>query len=309
MRQLRLRARWYGPTCVTVLTLGMILGGCGASSNTAAGRVSAAGTATATATPFPSPTTSPAEVEMPGCPPVGLGPVPPRYGAVGALKVSIPQRWTALDYPDELMPNGEPNAPYQLSASAVTNFQPSPPVNPSLNMGYALEVCNQTSTSHTLTSLSAGIARFTPSSGPLNVWHICQDGPYNAATKQTTGGCGGAFGGVYQLTATLPADSAGASAPAATHSGGTVLPLAIGPNQSLTFVIAINGLTSQGTYALDFGVGVDGASPATLTPSDGAFLIAPSPTVWTGTACQTPAMQAHIPAASHDTYYVCPPAS
>lgn len=304
-----MRVRRFGFVCAAMLALGMILGGCGASPTTPVGRVSAASTATSTATPFfPTATPPPASAEAPGCPPVGLGPVPPGYGTVGALKVSIPQRWSALDFPDELMPNGEPNAPYQLPAIAVTNFQPNPPVNPSLDTGYALQLCNQTSASHTLTSLSAGIARFTPSSGPVTVWHICGDGPYNAATKQTTPGCGGGFGGVYQLTATFPTTSAGTSAPAATPSGGTILPLAIAPNQSLTFLIAIRGLTSQGTYALDFHVGVDGASPATLAPSDGAFMIAPSPTVWTGTACQAPAMQAHIPAASHDTYYVCPPA-
>lgn len=305
----RVGSRWLGSVGVGVLVLGMILGGCGVSSATPDGRVSASATATATATPFPTPTMAPADVEVQGCPPVELGPVPPRYTTVGALKLSIPQRWTALDYPDELMPNGEPDAPYQLPASVVTNFQPNPPVNPNLKTGYALEVCNQTSISHALTSLSVGIARFTPSSGPVTVWHICGDGPYNAATKQTTTGCGGGFGGVYQLTATLPSTSAGTSAPATVGSSGTILPLTIGPNQSITFVTAIKGLTSQGTYALDLRVGVDGAAPATLAPSDGAFMIAPSATIWTGTTCQTPAMQARIPAASHDTYYVCPPAS
>ncbi len=103
--------------------------------------------------------------------------------------------------------SSEPNAPYQLTASAVTNYQPNPPANPSLNMGYALQLCNQTGQSHTLTSLSVCIERFTPSSGPVTVWHLCGDGPYNAATKQTTGGCGGSFGGVCQLAATLPAAS------------------------------------------------------------------------------------------------------
>lgn len=306
-----LRAKRLGSVGIVVLALGLILGGCGASPTAPTGRVSAVATATATATatPFPTPTTSPADVQMQGCPPVGLGPVVPKYTAVGALKVSIPQRWTGLDYPSELMPSTAPNAPYQLPAGAVTNFQPDPPVNPSLETGYALQLCNQTGTSHTLIRLDVGIARFTPSSGPISVWHMCQDGPYDAATKATTGGCGGALGEVYLLTATLPKTSAGTSAPAATPSGGTVLPLTIGPNQSITFVIAIKGLTSQGTYALDLRVGVDGAPPATLAPSDGAFMIAPSPNIWTGTACQTPAMQAHIPAASHDTYYVCPPAS
>ena len=325
-----------GSIGVAALTLGMILAGCAASSSTTAsrattgGQAAAASTATTAAlstaaaaastaaagTPFPTATTDPATVEFAGCPPVGSGPVPPQYGTVEGLKVSIPQRWASADYPEELMPNNEPNAPYQvpLTASEATQagaFHPNPPVNPSLSNGYALQVCNQTSASHTLTSLSVTIASFTPSSGPVTVWHVCQDGPYDAATKQTTPGCGGGLGAIDWLAATLPHDSTGATAPAIAnaqaHSSGPNLPIAIGPNKSITFLVAVNGLTSQGTYALSFGLSVDGASPTSLTPSDGSFLIAPSAVVWTGTACETSAMQAHISATSQDTYYVCPP--
>lgn len=329
MRQARrLFLGWIG---VAALTLSMVLGGCGASPTPTGGTTSAASTATAGAlasaaaaastaaaagTAFPAATTDPATVEAPGCPAVGLGPVAPGYSAVDGLKVSIPQRWAALDFADELMPNNEPNAPYQvpLSASEVQQagaFHPNPPVNPSLATGYAIQVCNQTSASHTVTGLSVNIASFSPSSGPVTVWHICQDGPYDAATKQTTGGCGGAVGQVDTLTATLPNDSTGASAPAAVnaqaHSTGPNPPIAIGPNESVVFLVAVDGLTSQGTYALTFSIRIDGAAPATMAPSDGSFLIAPSAVVWTGTACQTPAMQAHIPATTQDTYYVCPP--
>jgi hypothetical protein len=74
-------------------------------------------------------------------------------------------------------------------------------------------------------------------------------------------------------------------------------------------LVAVDGLTSQGTYALSFGIRVDDAAAVTLTPSDGSFLIAPAAVVWTGTACQTPAMQAQFPPASQDTFYVCPPAA
>ena len=115
-------------------------------------------------------------------------------------------------------------------------------------------------------------------------------------------------GGVDWLAATLPSASAGASVLAtANPHGGVNLPASIGPHKSIQVLIAVDGLTRQGMYALSFGVRVDGASPATLTPSDGAFVMAPSASVWTGTACQTPTMQAQIPAASTDAYYVCPP--
>lgn len=308
MRLARARSRCL--VSVVALVLGMILSACGAS---VTARQEATSTTAPTATPYPTATVSPSDVEVAGCPAVPLGPVSPQYTTVDGLKVSIPQRWTALDYPSTLMPSNLPNAPYQISAGAVTNYQPNPPVNPSLATGYALQVCNQTSASHTLNNVSVTIARFTPSSGPVAAWHMCQDGPYNAATKQTTTGCGGGLGGVALLEASLPSDAAGASAAAIASSkfshGGPTPPFAIGPNQSVTFVIAVSGLTSQGTYALSFGLSLDGAALTTLTPSDGPFLIAPTATVWTGTACKSAAMQAHIPAASQDTYYVCPPAS
>lgn len=315
-----------GSIGVAALALGMILSGCGGatigqgtatSTATAAALASAAAAASTAAagTPFPTATTDPAMVEVAGCPSVGLGPVQPRYSSVGGLKVSIPHRYTPLDYPSELMPNNAPNAPYKVPLTANETqagaFHPNPPVNPSLATGYALQVCNQTSAAHTVTSLSVTIASFTPSSGPVTVWHLCQDGPYNAATKQTTGGCGGAAGGVDWLAATLSNNRTGATGPVTANAQGQSAnpPFAIGPNKSVVFLIAVKGLTSQGTYTLSFGVSIDGAAPATLAPSDGAFLIAPAATVWTGTACQTPAMLAHIPAASQDTYYVCPPTS
>jgi hypothetical protein len=305
----RLSSGWIG---VAALTLGVLLGGCGAAPATAGGP----GAGAATSTPLPTATAGPpaapslASLELTGCPPVALGSVAPQYSAVGSLKVSIPHRWASLDYPEELMPSNAPGVPYQVQLTAGA-FQPNPPVNPSLATGYALQFCNQTGVPHTISGLSVSIASFTPNSGLVNVWHICQDGPYDAATKQTTGGCGGGLGEVDFLAATLPDDSTGATAPATDNPqfGGVNLPVVIGPNQYIVLLVAVKGLTSQGMYTLNFGVSVDGAAPATLAPSDGAFLIAPSARVWTGTACQTPAMQARIPASSQDTYYVCPPAA
>jgi len=297
-----------GSIGVAALTLGVILGGCGGTATSRMGQ----GAAANTPTPRPAATATTSSAAIPavaGCPPVGFTPTQPRYVALGALNVSIPAR--VQDYPSELMPNNAPNAPYQIAASAVNTYAPNPAVNPSLSAGYFFQLCNGTAAPHTLTSLSVNIARFTPSGGSVNVWHICQDGPYDSATGQTTPGCGGAFGGVGFLAASLPSDSTGASAPATANPqyGGVKLPASIGPNEAIGVVVAVNGLTSQGTYALSFGISVDGAAQTVVTPSDGPFLIAPSAIVWTGTACQTPAMQAHIPASSQDTHYVCPPAS
>lgn len=111
----------------------------------------------------------------------------------------------------------------------------------------------------------------------------------------------------------MPQNTTGASADALANnqagSGGPNLPVTIGPNTSIVFLIAVNGLITQGMYTLSFGIGVDDIVPVGLEPSDGSFLIAPSAKVWTGTACQTPAMQALVPASSQDVYYVCPPAA
>ena len=296
-----------------VLTLGMLLSGCGSAHTSTVGRLA---TATATITPYPTATTDPASVEFAGCPAVALGPVAPAYTAVAGLKVSIPQRWTSLDYPSALLPNNAPSAPYQVPLTADEAqsgiFQPTPPVNPALKNGYALQVCNQTDAAHTLIGLNVTIASFAPSSGSVAVWHLCADGPFDAATGQTTGGCGGSLGGVDWLAATLPSASTGATAPAIANAkedhAGPSLPIALAPNTSIVLLVAVNGLTSQGTYTLSFDLSLDGASPTGLAPSDGAFLLAPAATIWTGTACQAPAMRAHIPVASHDIYYVCPPA-
>ncbi len=302
---------WLG---AAALTAGMLLSGCSGAST--------AGTAheapTKTPAPWPTVAQSPTPTDSTvyisgvaedmGCPTYANN-TQLRYISVGALALAVGGR--LLDYPSEQMPSNVPNAPYQLTAGAVTSYAPNPPVNPTLSNGYLLQICNQTNTEHTLSGLRVNIASFTPSSGPVNIWHICEGGPYNAATKQTTTGCGGALGAVMWLQATLPADSAGASAPTIpnAHAETASLPVSIAPNHTLAVLVAVDGLTSQGTYMLSFSVGVDGGAPAIVTPSDGPFFIAPAAVVWTGMACQTPIMQAHIPAATQDTYYVCPPAS
>lgn len=296
-----------------VLICGLLVAGCGTSSAAAVRALSTATAAAPTATVAPETTLSPDATPSPetidgmaGCP-ASIA-APQQMVAVGALMVASPHR--ALDYPSELLPSDAPQAPYRVATSeAAGNFQPNPPVNPSLSSGYSVLVCNETNAPHTLTSLTVTISSFTPSSGSVHTWHVCDGGAYNAATKQTTTGCGGGFGATLGLVATLPKDSAGASAAAVAKAGSTDLPVIIKPREAILMMVAVNGLTSQGTYALSFGVRVDEATPSSLSPDDGSFLIAPSAVIWTGTACETPAMQAQIPAASQDTYYVCPPAS
>ncbi len=297
----------FGSIGAAALTLVMVLSGCGAAVAGGQGAVENVATAAPTSTPFPTATedTAASVVQSPGCPPLST-PTQPAYVAVGALSVSIPQRLDS--YPSALMPNNAPSAPYQVPLTAselqVGAFHPNPPVNPQLASGYVIQICDRTGAAHALTGMSVRIASFTPRGGAVTAWHICQDGPYDAATRQTTPGCGGGFAGA-RLTATLSSDSAGASASVT----GAAWPVTIGPNQSIVIAVAVNGLSAQGVYTLSFGVSVDGAAPVALAPSDGSFLMAPSATVWTGTACETSAMLAQIPASSQDAYYVCPPAA
>jgi hypothetical protein len=289
--------------CIGMAALVLVLGlnGCGAATTA---RAAATSTPTAAATAVPSPTATLTAADLPqspGCQALET-PTPPQSITVGGLLVSIPQR--VLDYPSELMPTNEPKVPYRIAANAVNDYAPTPPVNPSLTPGYLFQFCNETSAALALSMITVNIDSFIPSSGPVTVWRLCQGGPYDAATKQTSEGCGGGASGP-NLVATFQSDRPGASAPVT----GLGWPVVVAPNTSVVMTIGANGLASQGTYALSFGVSVGGAAPAAVMPSDGPFLIAPHVAVWTGTACQSSAMQALIPPSSQDAYFVCPPSS
>lgn len=271
---------------------------------------------TATSAPTPTAEASNAQLStMVGCPSLP-DPTQPQFTMVGSLKVSIPRFSPAHNYPETLVPNDAPKAPYKvpLTSSEVENstWHPHPLVNPSL--AYEIEVCNTTSAGHTLSHLGMSITTFTPSSGPYTVWHICGGGTYDAATKTTTPGCGGGLGGpgVDFLTATFGKDAAGATSPATASAdyGGPNLPLSIAPGRSVLLFVNMKGLASQGTYTMSMALGVDGATPRAVQPSDSSFIIATSPTIWTGTACEnSPTMMAQIPPSAKGTYYVCPPQS
>lgn len=258
----------------------------------------------ATITPLPTATNGPQPLTLqPGCPATPTQ-VQPAYVTSDGLEVSVPRR--SNDYPSELLPASvlnAPAAPYHLATAAVTNFAPNPVVNPLMPPGYFIQICNKSNVSRTLTGIKATIASFSARSGNLAVWHICGEGPFNPATKQSTPGCGGASMGPL-LTATIDNVAVGASAEVA----GGVWPQVIAPGQSASLFASVKGLASQGMYTLRFTITVDSGAPITLTPSDGAFLEAPNARVWTGTACLTAAMQAKLPAPAQDAWYVCPPA-
>lgn len=288
--------------------LGTTLAGCGASSTPREGAVATPPptiTALPTVTAMPTSTTRPTATTggKSGCTGDFYGQPQPTT-AVGALSVTTPI--PALQYPySEVPASASSTKPYQVANGA----QPNPPVNPSLGTGYVVVLCNETSTAHTLTSLTVNIASFSATSGMVREWSVCNGGEYDASSKQViVGGCGGGLAVDDYLTATLPSDSTGASGSAFARSGYANLPIQIAPGHAFSLTVGVSGLTSQGMYSLKIGVAADHGTPVMLAPgSGGSFLIA-SAVQWTGKNCQTPAMQSQMPPASQPTFYVCAPA-
>jgi hypothetical protein len=86
------------------------------------------------------------------------------------------------------------------------------------------------------------------------------------------------------------------------------LPLALAPGQSAKVDVTLTAPTAPGTYTFAFGLVVDSAAPAYFSATQ-PTLYAPVAQAWSGQNCMTSAMQAQIPMATQDTYYICPPAS
>lgn len=164
------------------------------------------------------------------------------------------------------------------------------------------------------------IGQFTAGSGTIRVRNDCDTG-YNAFAKGEIGSgspnhCSDRVVASDYLVATLPSDSAGTTAEAqyvgpepGEQVVGASLPVRIDPGHSITLDVTVNGLIQQGTYALKFGLSIDGKAPMSVAPSDGPVLIAPNTMIWKGINCQSPSMLAQIPAAAQDIWYTCPPAS
>lgn len=284
--------------------------------------LSTRGPASPSPTPTPStslttPTTTSLSIVANPCQPKSL--VSAEAVRVGDVYISLPGR--PVDNPYALLPSGVPDAPYQVPADAInTLFQPNPPVNPNLGFGsgYTIEVCNQTSKPHVLSSLSVTITHFSPSTAAIREWTA--DGVYNTALGQAIGT--GTFDLFHDdflndyLQATFPSDASGVTVPVqhATGVSGITsavdrdLPLTIQPNSAFILAVSIDGLTSEGTYTLAFNVSIDGGASTAVAPANGSFVIASNAVPWTGKNCEVPAMRAQIPPATEPTYYVCPPA-
>lgn len=280
----------------------VILAGCGRT-------VSAITTsaATPTATLFPTPTRTP-------LPTPTLGPIDcasqlsnaPNLVHSGDLLVSME---FSLAYPSHKLPDGIPLAPYKMTPDLTGKIPPDPSVNPYLTEpsgGYYASVCNTSSgATHTLTSLSLSITSFTPYSGTVNQWNVC-DGGYARPNGFQGGGCGGAIADPNCARATFPASAGtGASTPLApTQCTQRPLPVSLKPGSDYGFNLGIVAPTAPGTYTFSLGISLDGAAPV-FVPVPHQLLLDSSSRAWGGQPCAAPSMQSQIPA-NDTSAYICP---
>lgn len=280
--------------------------------------------ATVTPSPTPLPTVDPTLLAQ-KC---GKGFPAVPANVVGGLAVAQQTIFGNLAYPAKKLPDDLPLKPYQVQ---LPNGQPDPtyvPANPILHEqsgGYVIVICNISSAPHTVERVDARIAAVTPFSGTPNVAPACQ-WPYSRNYGVGNGGCGGAdFENEYMHAAFSPSAGAGATVTATqtatnpcNYSTGCTtnygpLPVTLQAGQGLTIEVGMGDSSSRtsvfstsGYYMFSFGVGVDGALPIFATTSPQTLLDSAARS-WTGTACQTTAMQAQIPpATTPPSYYLCP---
>lgn len=309
------------------VSLALLLSACG--STTATTSVPTATSVTnASFTPTPGgptamqPTVAPSAVPAScaqGAP--GSGASAQTYIKLGDLLVSK-ATISSLSGASNEIPQGTAAKPLPLQGSQL-NSTGSSWVNPHLigSGGLTFTVCNTSaSATHTLNAVTVGIATFTPLSGSLAAWNLCQDGSYDAqAQAARIYGCGGGASVNETLQATFPA-SAGAGATTTAKQVGTdvtgpgqpnpfpPLPLALQPGESVLVAVGVTQPTTPGSYVFALGLRVDGR-PATVFANTAPLLFAPVTQEWSGKNCEAAAMKAQIPVASQPTYYICPPAA
>jgi len=192
-------------------------------------------------------------------------------------------------------------------------FPDKPLINPNLNDGYFVDVCDAGTTAHEIDGLVAGILSFTPYTRALNAWNPCASA--YSPTHSTGAGCGGGYSIEESLSVAFAA-SAGAGASATVTflgagydngpNGGPYppLPITLQPGQTLDMGLSVTAPTVPGYYGFAVSVIADHAETP-LAPASQIVLLDPAVTNWSGEACKSPAMQAQIPADS-TANSICP---
>lgn len=311
------RRHAWTPLAIGTALLALALAGCGATS-TPTGAVVPASTATpaptATSTLPLAPKVS-ASAAFGACNRPTMPTMPPisPIAQVGDLLVGGLN--TSLRYPTNQVPQSAGNAPLQLTASPTG----MPVFGGADGGGGYFTVCNNSaSQSITLQSVVVRITGFQAFSGPLSAWNGCRDSRYNARTSAlASADCQGSNPANEWLHASFPGSaSVGATVTASQVQAVAVtqsdpnpypaLPLALKPGQSAVVDIALTAPSTPGTYTFAFGLSVGSATPEYFDASQ-PTLYAPVSQEWSGRNCMAANMQAQIPAATQDTYYICPP--
>jgi hypothetical protein len=258
-------------------------------------------TATATITSVTVRTLTAAQYSV-ACPKI-VSPVSINYYQIGDIYLAI--YLTNQAYSAAKLPAGTPLKPFKLGPESDPNrgLPAKPYVNPSLNGGLYVTVCNASkSVSHHIDGLTVRVESFVPFTSELNSWQFCDQ--YYQNGQVAGGGCGGATSDVDLKVTFAASAGAGTVVPATVDSlTNNQLPFARQPGQSADMRVAVTPPTVLGTYRFSFSLTVDGARlPFAVLTDD--LLLGPA-RKWTGQACATPAMQAQIPAGSLDAY-ICP---
>jgi hypothetical protein len=191
--------------------------------------------------------------------------------------------------------------------------------NPMERGGFGLALCDASTTqSHEIEGVTFGIAQFTPYTGRVQSWSVC-DGYYSRSVPggATGYGCGYGFLADEMLHVTFSTAAAGSVASAIQVSFGPPtapprptpygpLPATLGPGQDMVFFVTATLPSTPGTYSFTVAPTVDHAALAPMAIGEPA-LFAPGAVKWGGLACLHPEMQSRIPPATNPpSYYICP---
>jgi hypothetical protein len=303
---------------IGLIALLVLLAGCGTTT-----AVGAAGTPISTPIATALPTATPLPTITSGGPGCGQS-LPAHAVLVGGLAIAQQTSFGNLAYPSAKLAEGLPLAPYKVQQGTYPPGPPSgPPVDPVVlerGGGYVTDLCNASSTPHTVQAVQTRIASITPYTGQLDTWPPCQ-APYSRQNGGRAGGCGGADGENIALHAPFqPSDGVGATVtaqqlyinPAGPNSPfGVKMPATLQPGEALTIEVGMGNdqspfFMTPGYYTFSFAFAVDGATPVFASTSPATLLARPAH-VFTGSNRLAPAMQQQIPPASNPpTYYICP---
>ncbi|HZC78423.1 MAG TPA: hypothetical protein VE258_11780, partial [Ktedonobacterales bacterium] len=249
---------------VATLVLGLALAVAACGRGTPVGSASAphaTATPTATATPPPTATATPSPAPPSACQQFL------RYGGASHRVGDLLIAGFYLGLPSRKMADATPLQPQLFPdpkdrALINSRFPPQPLTNPmEKGGGFGLILCDASTTqSFEIEGVTFGIAQFTPYTGRVQSWNLC-DGYYSRSVPggATGYGCGYSFQADELLHVAFSTAAAGSVAsaiqvgfdpPTATPSGRYgPLPATLGPGQDMVFFVTAKLPSTPGTYA------------------------------------------------------------